>query len=275
MQSDVPHYRRLLSDALAGRIEKNPRYSLRAFATLLGVEASALSKILTGRRQISVKLADRIADRLQLTPVERERLLASIAREKLASGLTRINPELRRKAADPRGAAAVPVTRDLNPDVFRVIADWYHNAMLELSQVRGFQSDARWIARRLGITQVEAKLAIDRLVALDLLERTPNGLRKTQAWIDTAGKSRSSVAHRRRQKQILEKSTEALLTVPIEARVHAGMTVPIDPAKIEYARKRISEFLLELGNELSAGQKEKVYELTVNLFPLEAKHENE
>lgn len=53
----------------------NPRYSLRAFARRLEISAGSLSAILSGKRVISKKLAEKIADRLGLDDQSRSELL--------------------------------------------------------------------------------------------------------------------------------------------------------------------------------------------------------
>ena len=41
-----------------------------------------------------------------------------------------------------------------------------HQAILELTQVKGFQIDSRWIARRPGISVDEVNVALQRLLRL-------------------------------------------------------------------------------------------------------------
>lgn len=63
------------------RKEKNPRYSLRAFARSLGVSSGQLSEILSGKRPLSHKLARRISIALALTEVEGQRLLQLVSQQ--------------------------------------------------------------------------------------------------------------------------------------------------------------------------------------------------
>ena len=53
---------------------------------------------------------------------------------------------------------AVPEYQQLQMDTFRVISDWYHFGILELTYLKSFKSDPRWIAKALGITEIEAVL---------------------------------------------------------------------------------------------------------------------
>jgi hypothetical protein len=76
-------------------------------------------------------------------------------------------------------------------------------------------------------------------------------------------------AHKRRQKEILNKSIESLESDPISERNHSGMTVAIDPALIPEAKKRISNFLQELSDFLESGNSTRVYEIHLSLFSLQ------
>ena len=60
-------------------------------------------------------------------------------------------------------------------DSFRIIADWYHFAILELTEVEGFKSNAAWIAKRLGISRKIAKESIERLFDTGLLAKKDSG----------------------------------------------------------------------------------------------------
>lgn len=68
------HYRRgvnfqqALQEELEQRRERNPRYSLRAFARYLGTDHSTLSQILRRRRTLSAQMMRRLAGRLRLSP---------------------------------------------------------------------------------------------------------------------------------------------------------------------------------------------------------------
>ncbi len=60
-----------LTQELMNRCKRNSSYSMRAFAQGLGMSASALSMVLSGKRQLSRLAAERIADKLGLDPETR------------------------------------------------------------------------------------------------------------------------------------------------------------------------------------------------------------
>jgi transcriptional regulator with XRE-family HTH domain len=64
----VGSFRSFLADELARRVERNRRYSLRAFARDLGVDHSSLSQWLRGRRAFTVEVIERLGARLRLSP---------------------------------------------------------------------------------------------------------------------------------------------------------------------------------------------------------------
>ncbi|MGZ3775087.1 MAG: DUF4423 domain-containing protein [Pseudobdellovibrionaceae bacterium] len=74
-------FRQFLEDELARRSQNYPRYSLRAFARHLEVDSSFLSKILNGKRTVTMRTIRMFGERLNLTPDELKRF-GEISREK-------------------------------------------------------------------------------------------------------------------------------------------------------------------------------------------------
>lgn len=74
-------FRQYLEDELARRSQNYPRYSLRAFARHLEVDSSFLSKILNGKRTVTLRTIRMFGERLNLTPDELKRF-GEISREK-------------------------------------------------------------------------------------------------------------------------------------------------------------------------------------------------
>ncbi len=260
----TPYFRKCLQDELVRRCEKNARYSLRAFAKASAVDAGTLSRVLSDKLSPSPKLARKLLGSLDLSPGERNRFLESIEEDHHFRRVERIRPRYEKmKVLESQ------TPRELSADVFRVIAEWYHYAILELTFVRGFKADSRWIASELGITPAEAKSAVDRLLELGLLEKVGKSIRKTDASLTTSGKHLTTPALRRRQKQVLEKAAFSLENDPIEERNHTSMTIAADPERIREAKKMILEFNRKLCRFLEEGTRSRVYELSVALFPIQ------
>lgn len=234
-------FRVLLQKTLLERCEKNPAYSLRAYARALGVAPSALSEMIKGKRPITSRMRQRLGLALGLSPAE-------------IGGMKKNRPEY----------------QQLTLDTFAVISDWYHYAILELMKLESFDADAGWIASALGITRSEAANAVERLQRLGLI-RIENG-----NWTDASSgfstnidDGLTSAGSRKLQRQILEQSIRAMMELPTEVRNHTSMTMAIDPERVTDAVALIKKFRRELSEMLElSGKPKEVYQLSISLFPV-------
>lgn len=150
------------------RKEKNPRYSLRAYAAFLGVENGAdhstLSQIMRQQRRVPAIRIRSWAKKLGMT---QEEAALYIAAEHVPDAATAGRHEqLRHWTAEAIGILSGPA----------------HYEILRLSHIRGFKADTRWIARETGSTVDDVNVALSRLLRLRLLEIKPNG-----KWKDLTG----------------------------------------------------------------------------------------
>jgi uncharacterized protein (TIGR02147 family) len=257
-------FRNILQEEIAKRCEKNPRYSLRAFSKALGLDPAAMSRILSGKIIPSAKMTRKLINELSLSLEMQEQFLNSVRSSQSSRNLQRISPFFKNSNSS---IAVKP--KELTADVFRTIADWHHYAILELTFTPAFKAEPKYVSKALGISELEASLALDRLFTLELLSKDGQKVAKTNHHLSTADKSVTSSAHRRRQKQILEKSVESLENDKIESRSHTGMTMAIDPTKIPEAKKMIQNFNRLLCEFLESGERTQVYELSISLFSLQ------
>lgn len=256
------YYKAILQEEFSRRSERNPKYSLRAFARTLKVDPASLSKILSDQMVPSWKLAQTILEILDLKAEERNRFLSSVAEHHNSRNRERLNPAIRQFTA-----ATEILARELTAETFRVIADWYHYAILELTFTRSFRPDPTWIAQALDISPMEAKLALQRLMDLELLREEDGTLKKSDVSLTIADKQLTTPALRRRQKQVLEKAIESLERDPIHLRDTTSLCMAIDPKKIPEAKRMIQEFKKNLCAFLESGNREQVYELAISMFP--------
>lgn len=254
--------RNYLKEELSKRCERNPRYSLRAFASSLNVDPGALSRILNGKQFLSKKLALKILKKISLDPIDEKIFLDSALKSQKARELHRLPKSLRSWLPKPE-------YHSLDVDHYRVISDWYHVALLELTYVENFKSNVRWIASHLDISITEAKLAVERLIRLGLLEEKNGQWKKSKEQLTTSNKNITTSALRKQQKQFLEKAIDSLEQNEIHERSITSMTMAIDPAKIPIAKKMIQEFNRSLCQFLESGKRKQVYNLEVCLSPIQ------
>ena len=238
-----------LENLLAEKIKKNPQFSLRAFARLVDVSPAVLSRILSGKRRLTFNLATRIADALHLGPIERETLYSFFIGGKEESDEDRHEKEL-------------------SIDVFNAMKEWYHYGITQLLYIDSFNEDPKWIAKMLSITEIEAKMAIDRLLRLEILDRDENGrLFRTATHLSTSTDI-ASAGIRHFQKQILEKSIVSLESDDIMERDITSITIAINEDRIPEAKKEIMRFRKKMAEFLAEGDKTRVYNLGIHLIPL-------
>jgi uncharacterized protein (TIGR02147 family) len=236
------------------RKAKNGAYSTRAFARDIGMSQSLLSRVMSGKRPLTLKQITGIAILLNLGPEETQRL-----QENTLYWLpknAKVSRMLREKMRK-NGSAAGPLKPffDYDEEIFRTIAQWYHYAILELSETQNFKDDPNWIARRLGISPVEALDARNRLLSIGLLRKTESRILKThhKFYVQT---KRSTQAIRSFHKKSFKK------------RDISGITLSVNPKQLAEVRKRIEKFQSELVDLLAQGKCTEVYQLNVQLFPL-------
>lgn len=265
------YYQDYLKNELSERININPRYSLRSFAKSLKIDAGDLSRILNGTKVLTPELARKILGKLSLSRDETEDFMSSIAEAYEKKGVLRKSSGLKSIMLKAKNKN---VTKDIGVDVFKVISDWYHFAILQLIETENFVNDTKWIAKQLSISEMEVTIALKRLLSLDLLKEEGGKLLRTSEIITTGDRSITSSALRKRIKQISEKSVHSLENDPIEIRNHTTMTMSIDPDKIPMVKEMIQDFMDKLEATLQTN-KRHVYELQINLFPLQrGSHEN-
>jgi uncharacterized protein (TIGR02147 family) len=238
-----------LNDEFRKRKERNPNYSLRAFAKWLQVSPAQLSQMLTAKRPITFKTLKKISDRLDISPSSSQDLMRTLMKEQ------NFIQESESKSF-----------QTLKEDQFRLVSDWYHLAILSLTKVRGSKPDSRWIARRLGIQAEEANQALQRLVRLGLLQLTPS-FKQIGEPFEVASEI-PSAAIRKYHKQNLSLAIEKIETVDVSLRQFQSISLPTKPTVVKTLKKEIDQFL-ERASELSESKSAtEVYHLNVQFFPV-------
>lgn len=252
----------ILRRELNKRTAKNRRYSLRAYARFLEIHISALSRIFSGKQDLTPESGVNIAFKLQLGSDERRKFIRSI----LQARETRDQKKLGDLIESPN---LRPAAVKLTLDEYKKVARLSCLALLELTKTRGFQSDANWIADTLRIEEPEVEEMIRHLVETGLLVRENGGSLVNGEEHRTAVDSAETNAVRKQlQLDILESSRKSLERDAFSERLHYGMTMAINPSKIEFARGKIMSFIETLADELEVNPREDVYQLAVSLFPL-------
>jgi uncharacterized protein (TIGR02147 family) len=249
-----------LRDEYVRRKAKNHRYSLRAFAKYLSIPSGPLSEILAGKRQFTLKLAQRARAALELTDAEAAKWFAQVERENAVSAAERYLTTVRGQGEEYAALAE---------DQFSLVSEWYHFALLALLETKGCKPKPAFLARRLALPTSLVSRALQRLVRLGFLVEKAGTFSPTPNLTTTHDVP--SAALRKYHSQNLMRAITVLEECPVEARDVTAITMAIDPAKLPLAKKAIKNFRREMANLLEAGPKTEVYNLSVVLFPLTRK----
>lgn len=220
---------------------KNPRFTLRAYAARLGVSSGALSEMLSGRRKLTVKAAEKLATKLALSPAEKAKF-----------------------------TSARPIKQEvaqLTQDQFHLISDWWHFAILNLIETRDFKNDLDWMASRLLINRSLVEAAIERMKRLGMLVASGKTLKRQQARYETTDEV-MDLSIRRAHQYDLDLIQKSLDRDDPASRDMTSITMPFEPAKMKEAKAFIREFQDQFIERFATGEATEVYRMSLQLFPL-------
>ncbi len=234
---------------------QNPSYSMRAYASKLGVHVGALSHILNGKRNVSKKLAERITRRLLLDPQERSEILS-------------LFPEKRKYQKEEDRVDITPRYLELSAAQFKITTEWEHFAVMSLVNCEDFINKPSWISKRLGISESRASQVLNRLIEMEIFKidtegkiiRTPKSFRTSDDITDVSLKKHHS--------ETLDLARKSLYEDSVSKRDFTTITMAIDPNKLSAAKELIRRYEDELSDLLESGHRTEVYRLSVQLFPI-------
>lgn len=242
-------FRHFLQQEFIQRTERNKSYSLRAFARHLRINHATLSSLLSGKRPFTSVTIKKIALALEIGPDKVEEFTDSIKKD----------------------SSTGPFFL-LQQDAFNAISDWYFDAILELTQIPKIALTPKLVSEAIGITEFQAKMALETLERLQLIFKDGNGRYKIQHINSTniLDNDFTTSANRKYQRSILEKSIAALSEVDRNERDHTSTTLAINRKDFKRAKDLIQKFRHDLNSFLQRDSRkfDEVYQLQVSFFPL-------
>ena len=244
----------ILQYELQKRKDRNQFYSLRAFARDLGVGSTTLSDVLASKRQLSKANIVKISEKLSLSPIEIEKL------------------NLERTGKNKEELQKIIERLELEDREFRLISQWYYLAILNLAKLKTNKSCPLWIAKRLGIKENEAKMALGTLEAMNFIVTKKGKMCRTAYPLSTSHDIPSR-AIRKYHKEVLYKAIDILENENVETtnREYSSTTMLIDPDQLGKAKKLMSDTKRKVEKILESGTPTEVYNFTYQIFPLEDK----
>lgn len=260
--TDVSHY---LRDVLDAKKRTNPLFSMRAWAKQMGFRChTSLVFLLSGKRKVKPDHLGYLTRGLRLSNDEELYLTTLVHLGCAASMSEKAHYESRLQLLKPTQEDAL-----LDVEKFRLVADWIHMAILEMTLLHDFEPSAAWIQKRLkfNVSLEQIREATDRLLQLGLLIWSDGHLIKSNARLTTP-KDRASECIREHHRQVLGNAIEAIEGQTIQERVYNSCTMTIDPSRLPEAKELIEKFRADMAKLMEKTHGQETYQLSVQFFKL-------
>ncbi len=215
-------FRVFLKNEFAKRQNRHAGFSLRSYARWLGISPAQISQILSGKRAITPSTFKKIGHKFNLSPMEMSDFQSNV-------------DTLNSSKATPRS---------LHEDQFRLIADWFHLAILSASKLKKKSSDPRWLAAKLEIPVTLINDAMTRLKRMNLLQTHPELEQIGEPIYVTS--AQTSKAIQRYHMQQLDLAKQKLEALPLERREFQSLIFACDEKELPIVKSKINRFLEEM-----------------------------
>ncbi len=259
-------YRQYLGDYCASQKAQDINFSNRYFARKAGLpnsNASLLSKIIGGKRNLSMTQRFKFAKGLDLTNDELKYfdILVQFNQAENVEAKNHFFHEL----SHYRGSRA----KVLPTAEFHYYAKWYFSVVRAYLGLNPNERNPAIIARRLipQITSEQVQEALQVLLDLKLIKKLANGYAVTDKHITTE-KGAHGEANKKRTLDMIHLAIDVFDKVPVESREYNAITVYVSEKGYKSMQERIRSFREELRELVEKdSQEDRVYTLNLQLFP--------
>jgi uncharacterized protein (TIGR02147 family) len=244
------------------RKKRRPQYSLRAFARDIGLSPSTLSEILNGKLFLSEERVIQVSKKLNLNGNQVEHWVDLIKMENSSSKVEKEVASVKVKARlkNEKG--------NISLDLFQVISDWYHYALLELIDIDSKYQNHKYAALALNIDEVTVKESWERLIKVGLAEKSDESY-KAKTLATFAGEDVPSAALRNFHAGLMNKALVAQEIQTLENKEFLSIVFSFAHKDLKDIKDELYKFLIDLTNKYSQkNNKDSVYCLGTQLFDL-------
>lgn len=239
-----------LNQVFEERKGRNTSYSVRAFARDLDIGKTTLSEVLSGKRKLSKNNLLKVCEKLEVSDHQKKLLESDNLQQ-------RVSPQELENLY-------------FKEDQLKLIANWYYLAILNLTKVKKNKAEAKWIANRLGISDLQASEALDVLLRMKLLTIKRGKLVRTANPIHST-EDIPSKALKKHHEQMLHQAERSLYNDPTDIREISTVTMGVKSQDFDKARKLIRNFRKRFMKEIETTEvnsADEVYALGLHFFPL-------
>jgi uncharacterized protein (TIGR02147 family) len=267
--SDPRSFLQAVYQALKGH---DPQYSYQIFSQDLGLGSANAHGMISGKRPLTEKSAQRISAQLGLTGVQKKYFLAMVHEHRAKSRSARESAFTSRLELKSR-----VLPSELDRAQLAFFEHWYHAAILEMLRLPECEGRVDWIYEHLSPSipkqKIEESLDLLKSLSYVAVQEETGKLVPTDATI-TSGNEVLGLALQSYHRQMLGLSVDALDQLPREKRDISATTFTVSKRLAEQfkdeviaLRKRFLRLSAEETNH------EEVYQLNIQLFSLIHKKE--
>lgn len=255
MLLDAQQYlRKKFKEEFHFRCFNNEQYSLRAFAKNLNTSSSSLSEFFNGKRNLSLKMAEKYCKQLAWPESEVEFIKGLFENQ---TNLSTLNSIKENKLEE----------NIISENQLEVMFDWRYFAVIAVLRLKDFRPSKNNIAKKLGLDVKEVGAIVEKLIDFEMVK-----LNSLEEVVDLKKCYRTpeTFPDDLLFKRLLEATHGINRSIKDKNKLLSGnfATVSVDVSRLTDAEKLIEEFLKKLCLFLSEGnEKSEVMELDIFLYP--------
>ena len=261
-------YRTFLDDIYMLRKQKLGRYSYAQLAEDLGFSHSnVIYLIIKGKRSISEKSAKTIVATLKLTSLQKNYFMNLVRYQNTRKSEER--DELFRKLILLKSSS---LATTMLRDQLAFFSEWYHSALFEAIEIKGFKPDPKWIEEHLKVKvsrdKISASLQLLENLGLTKFDEKTERYNRTRNRITTADEV-TDFAIATYHQRMIDLGKESIFQVDEGERDIGSVTIAIPSHLLPKLKKEMNEFqekVLALAEQ--SRDPKSVYQLNLQLFPL-------
>jgi len=266
---DYLDYRKYLQDYYAFQKKNHSSFSYRQFSKSAGFKSpNFLKLVMDSQRNLSESGIQKFSNALKLNKNQSEYFYhlvfmnqSNLDHEKEAhyKKLTKIAPHTKRKS--------------LGMEAHRYCSHWIYPVLREMIELKKFEEDPYWIARRLNfqVSIPEIRSALKFLIDEEYIQRSSSNTLEVAEKILTTPDEIASMSYRNYHRQMLHQAEEALNTIPLEDREFGAVTFILPESATQELKERIKKFRKEIHHwaveQSSTTHGETVTQLNIQLYP--------
>lgn len=263
-------YREFLLAHAENQRQRNPRWTFGVWAKRLGLKGTAsLTRVLQGQRHPGKEMVERLVGYFAFDEARAEYFRDLVRLHKVRSD-PRLSLILIEKMGKNQPESAIRRLDEHTLQAFQTISSWFWPVVREMTHLRDFRHDPKWISERMTfeVPPRDVATVIDNLLNLGLLSLDAHGKLIPSGERLNTQPDVASEAVKRYHEEMLARAAESLRTVSLDKREITAQCFVIREDRLSEAKELIREFQDRFVKLLETSDGNAVYQLQLQFFPV-------